>query len=195
MSEVDAYDGVAVAKREIMYRVDEQDRIVFVSPDWVAFAGGNGGSVDTKALIGTKISQHLTDPTTQQVYHLVMAKVRDTGKSITLPFRCDAPDRRRFMELEISPLFQNYLQFHTRLLLEEERAPVALLTSAGRVADGKSRTVLMCSWCKRVAAPEWLEVEAAVLRLRLFDEAAAPLITHGMCPDCRVNVEREIDAF
>lgn len=180
---------------DIIYHVDEEDRIVFVSPDWVAFAGGNDGPVATNALMGTKIWRHLSDSTTQQIYHLVMAKVREVGRSITLPFRCDAPDKRRFMELEISLLFQSHLKFRTRLLHEEERTPVVLLASASQLTAGKSQTVLMCSWCKRVSCPEWLEVEDAVLRLRLFDEAAVPAITHGMCPDCQRKVQQEIDAL
>jgi hypothetical protein len=51
----------------------------------------------------------------------------------------------------------------------------------------------MCGWCKRVdVSARWLEVEAAVEALRLFDEETLPRISHGICPECESHL---LDAF
>lgn len=191
MSEPGLSKRAGLASRDFVYHVDAEDRIIFVNAEWLAFAGGNGGLCQSlDSLLGVSIWKFLTDATTYQIYELVMAKVRERGNSITLPFRCDSPDKRRFMELEIKPLQARQLQFSSRLLREEARPTVLLLTS-GKPCNDKH--LLMCSWCKRVATPEWLEVEDAVLRLRLFDEATVPQITHGICPDCQRSIQKEID--
>ncbi len=50
----------------------------------------------------------------------------------------------------------------------------------------------MCAWCKRIAADgDWLEVEEAGGRLRLFDRPAVPTITHGICDPCFNSVMTE----
>ena len=52
-----------------------------------------------------------------------------------------------------------------------------------------------CSWCKRLEyGPEWLEVEAAIVPLGLFeDDAPPPEITHGICPDCAREMHALLD--
>lgn len=53
----------------------------------------------------------------------------------------------------------------------------------------------MCSWCKRVALPDWVEAEEAVSRLKVFETELLPRITHAICPACLENLEKEIDSL
>jgi hypothetical protein len=49
----------------------------------------------------------------------------------------------------------------------------------------------MCGWCKRVSVRNtWVEVEDAVLELRLFEREVLPDLTHGICPGCLETTER-----
>lgn len=50
----------------------------------------------------------------------------------------------------------------------------------------------ICSWCERVLVhTEWLDAEQALLALHISLETQHPLITHGICPACRAEVERQ----
>ena len=90
------------------------------------------------------------------------------------------------MELKISRAENKAVALVGCLLREEDRAAVALLdTAVSRTRD----LVKMCSWCKKVWIPEeeWLEVEAAVTNLRLFDRSTMPGVTHGICEPCALR--------
>jgi hypothetical protein len=56
--------------------------------------------------------------------------------------------------------------------------------------------VTMCGWCKRVAVPPrgWLQVEAAVVALALFDEPRPPQLTHGVCDECSQRLHEALDS-
>ncbi len=75
------------------------------------------------------------------------------------------------------------VEFSSRVLLIERREPMDLFS-----ANRTNRTddiLSVCSWCKAVLADQaWLEVEQAVMRLRLFAADALPRISHGICPAC-----------
>jgi hypothetical protein len=58
----------------------------------------------------------------QYMFEVTLGKVRDGLGPIVFPFRCDAPDRRRFMEQTIQ-----LVEVSCRLLKEETHEPIALL--------------------------------------------------------------------
>jgi len=108
---------------------------------------------------------------------------------IEMPFRCDSPDKRRYMKLKIIPLPDNCLEFQSTMEYEESRNIVNLL-----VADlcKAKEQVLMCGWCKKVKLPDsWREIEDAIAILRLFDKKKIPQISHGICGDCYNLVLKE----
>jgi hypothetical protein len=50
---------------------------------------------------------------------------------------------------------------------------------------------MVCSWCDRVHVreqDEWVEVETAMERLNLADEAELPQIAPMVCPSCFAKV-------
>lgn len=53
----------------------------------------------------------------------------------------------------------------------------------------------MCGWCKKVAIPEWVEVEEGVKRMNWFEDAKLPSITHGICPACEQMMMAEIESI
>ena len=112
-----------------------------------------------------------------------MAKVRNQKLPLIIPFRCDSPDCRRFLEMEISCLRGDDIQFQSRVLRQEFRPAVGVLEASGRKSDQFLR---ICSWCKKIWVPtgQWEEIEEAVKSLDLFASDQLPQLTHGICDSC-----------
>lgn len=128
-----------------------------------------------------------------EVHHLfriLFSRVREAGRSIRVPFRCDAPDARRWQTLELTPAtdVDGGIDIVVRNLHEEARSPVRILDPN---ADRSEETLVMCAWCKRarITGHDWVEVEVAADHLALFGTDPVPRLSHGICPDCRSLVE------
>ena len=176
------------------YRVDSRDRIQSVNEDWLAFACENQASgLNIKTVIGRPLFRFLTGEGTRHLYQMIIDRVRKTQKTAVIPFRCDGPTMRRFMELKISPCADGVVQFEGRIVREEERERVALFDLTVARTD---EFVRMCSWCKRIwVEGEWFEVELALKRLKLFNKTALPQITHSVCSDCSERITQELDGL
>ena len=167
---------------DLVYRINDRDEIVYVNSVWDAFARANNAD----GVIGTAVLHHtlwnyITDKTTRALYHDVLKRIRD-GRSVQFGFRCDSPDRRRFMDMQVERSFGGLIEFRTRVLAEEPRAPVAALDPQ---LKRSSELMRVCGWCSRVDADgEWLEVEDAIVRLRLFERSELPQMSHGICEAC-----------
>ncbi len=166
------------------YRIDRSDHIIEVDDAWLTFAAGNDAAgLDRSHVVGRSIWDFVHGEATRHLYQLVFDSVRSRHRPVTLPFRCDSPDQRRYMELLVAPAEGGDLLLAGVLLRIEVRPAVALLSAHRRARSG---IVTLCSWCKRVRLEDgsWAEVERAVEVMGLFDEAELPRISHGMCPDC-----------
>lgn len=168
-----------------IYRIDAGDIITAVNPDWDAFARENEGAHLTgEHVVGRDLWAFIGDFETAQIYRAVLARLRGGAVVPPLPFRCDSPALRRFMELHLRAVTDDGgVELEARLLRSEPREAVALLDPAAPRDDELLR---MCSWCKRVAVTEsqWCEVEEAAQRLRLFERDRLPELTHAMCDRC-----------
>jgi hypothetical protein len=178
--------------RQFIYRVDAQDRITFVDASWLAFAVENElPALTAEAVTGKVLWDFISEPTSRQFYKIFAAKARETGQIIAIPFRCDGPQQRRFMKMFIMPQPEGALEFRSVLELEEARPRVD-------VFDAKfprtSEYITVCAWCKRAKAPDWVEVEAAVQELQLFNRPRLPQISHGICPDCTKELLRQAES-
>lgn len=180
-------------KREFVYRIDAKTHITFANADWYDFARENGVAVLTPVtLIGKLLRDFICGAETKDLYDILLRKVRETGQPVTFPYRCDSPDRRRFMEMRITQLPDQAVEFRSRILREELRAPVRLME------DDVERTqgwLVMCGWCKKVALPDdrWVEVEEAIQVLQLFDAPRLPKISHGICTECSAAFTQRFD--
>jgi hypothetical protein len=168
----------------ISYQIDKDNRLTFVNEKWSVFAADNMAAHLTKTFVINKsIFAFISDKTSRHLYKMFVEQVRKDQVILRFPFRCDAPDRRRFMEMEMSPSINRAICFRSCILKEELREPVALLYAG---VTRSNKLVKICSWCKKVELDhsEWAEVEDAVARLGLFNEDELPSLTHGMCPSC-----------
>lgn len=177
---------------DLCYWIDARDGISSVNEEWGSFAQANDGeTLQPPLVIGRQLWDFIRDPDTQHIYRLLHRRIRTSGASVRLSFRCDAPALRRLLELEISATADGGLRYRVRTLGEQERHPVSLLDPNSTRSE---RFVTVCSWCKRVAAPPrgWLEVEEAVAELELLSGSPPPQLTHGICAECAVALEKTL---
>lgn len=167
----------------VEYRIDAADRITEVNHAWCRFADENGGAdLLPPRIYGMSVWGFLADPTTIALYQMIFRRVR-TSDPVSFAFRCDGPGIRRLLGMRIESRPDRSVHCAVRPIAEQPRPPVPLFDPAVSRGEG---LVTVCSWCKRVrAGDDWLEVEAAVVRLDLFRATPPPMLTHGICPPCR----------
>ena len=131
------------------YQLDQTDTIVHVSDNWNAFAGENDwqGALSADRVVGHSLWMFIQDPDTRQIYQELFKRVRKSGQPLKLPFRCDAPHERRYLELIIAPLPEAHIQITSRILRTTGRPPVALLDPS---VPRSSELVTLCSVCKKM---------------------------------------------
>jgi hypothetical protein len=172
-------------EEEIAFRVDREDRIVWLSAHWQAFAAANGddGRCAPDRVLSRPLWNFIDGFETQHLYRMLIDRVRQTGSTVTLEHRCDAPDRRRLLEMTVSLVPENCVAFTSRLVTSEPRPAVRILQEVPRRDD---REVLVCSVCRhvRVAAADWREIEAALPVLKLFNEDRPPRLRYKICRSC-----------
>ena len=171
-------------KRIFHYEIGPDDTITSVDENWLSFARENDApGLSRKAVLNKPLWKFIAGSMTQYLYSLVFERVREGNRHITIPFRCDSPDCRRFMELELFMLPKGFIQIHGRLLKHEDRDPMAILVA--NATRRSERFLSMCSWCKKIHIDKsWVEVEKAIEMLDLFGASRQPRLTHGVCPGC-----------
>jgi hypothetical protein len=179
--------------RSFIWIIDDADKLVHVNDDWLAFAGENTAPQLTASLaLNQPIWRFIQGKETSYLYQQIFSRVR-TGKSpVKFPFRCDSPDCRRFMEMQLSLLPGGAIQFNSHILREEWRQPQDLLDAS---RDRAGEFVKICSWCKKINIPGqgWGEIEAAIEPLDLFGHRTMPRMTHTICDSCYDAVKLELD--
>ncbi|MFO7892239.1 MAG: hypothetical protein R6U63_00780 [Longimicrobiales bacterium] len=177
---------------EWWYALDADNRILDVGPGWDEFALENDAQGATRShVVGRPLAEFVDGAQTRALLDTVLDRSREASEIMELPFRCDAPDVRRFMTWTGEPEADGTLVVRTRLLGEGERDALPFLERVGR----RSRQpIRMCSWCNRIAAGPglWLEADTAAERLGLFLDREVPEVTHGICPACHAGMTGEL---
>ena len=169
-----------------MLRLDGSDSIVDASPGWLESARLDGGpALAASAVIGRPFSDFSPDPDMAPVYQLVFKRVRNTGQPMRVPYRTDSQTERRYMEMEVAPLAEGFVECRFRTILVHARP--------AEVPNSRAALLPVCAWCRRMrlADGSWAEVEEAAERLALF-LGPAPRLTHGICPTCDAAVRQTL---
>lgn len=177
---------------DLLYHLNASDEIASVNEEWAAFARANDGAdLDPARVVGRSLWDFVGDVETQHIYRQLHQRVRTRRHAVRLTFRCDAPDRRRLLQLTISAARDQTLLYRVRTAREQPRQPLLLLEPR---CPRSETFVTMCGWCKRVAAPprRWLEIEDAVTALSLFAEPHPPQLTHGICETCDARLNATV---
>lgn len=184
-------------------RCDAKGRYVYFNPAWLEFARQNWrADFSPHSLLGATWRAQIADRATLHLYDRLVERALELGRPLTVSFRCDAPDLRRYMQMSLLPLPDGGLEWASRLLRQEPRPPV-LLPEVDPVLA--TELVVMCSWCKKVRVPDWpglatlqagdwVEVEAV---MSFFSEAHAgfyPELSHGACPACYQRIMAQAES-
>jgi len=95
---------VTTEHRDAIYRIGPDDSLVFVNDEWDALATDNDSPRLTRdPILRKSIWEYIRDPDTVHIFRLLQARVRERNVALKLPFRCDAPRLRRFMEMILAP--------------------------------------------------------------------------------------------
>jgi len=168
------------------YRIDKDNIITYVCENWFSFAEENdgGGKCHPDFVKGKSIMQFIADHETIHILESIIRKARNSKQLIKrIPFRCDSPSKRRFMELSLIPLGHDDIEFRSTILNIEEREAIAVLQSNVPTSE---EFIRICSYCKKMAVSEnkWVDLEIAVSSLKLFEKSTLPQISHSVCPSC-----------
>jgi hypothetical protein len=169
--------------RTFTYRVDARGRLSAVNDAWLAFANENDWPVRAADVIDRPLMDFIEDPQLRYLYGLLMSRLRTGHGPFRFRYRCDAPDCRRLMEMNmLYDTATREIEFQSRVLRIERRPAQELL----RVSRPTHEQVLrICSCCKRVGVGDrWAELEDAIMQLRLFDCDQLPRTRHCICRDC-----------
>lgn len=167
---------------DIHYRLNDRDEIVYVNAAWNAFAWANSGEhLTAPHVLGRSLWEFIVDRTTRALYKDILARVR-SGRSVRFRLRCDSPEYRRLLEMEVSHGLDDVTDFRIRTLSQQARERQPLLDTDRPHSEELLR---VCGWCRKVhASGRWVEVEEAVSLLGLFVRPLLPAVTHGICEDC-----------
>lgn len=158
----------------VRYRIDRDDRIAEVNDAWPKFATENeGDGLEPSRILSRSIWDFLADDTTIQLYKSMIRQVREGGPPMRFRFRCDAPDRRRLLAMEITSNLEGDVMFNVSSAVEQSRPYVSLLGHADVHSGG---FLVMCAWCKQIplSTGRWVEAEEAVNALGLFSGSPLP---------------------
>lgn len=167
----------------LSYAIDLEDRLIKVDEGFYRFAEENGwdGAADC---LGRSLWDFIAGQDVRKLQRLLVRRVREGARDVTLPFRCEAPGFVREMEIRIDATgSRRAVLFTATLTYEEDRDESQPLYDVN-VRRGRD-FLPMCAWCDRfLVSGEWIEVEEAARRLQLFRRAEMPILDHSICPRC-----------
>jgi hypothetical protein len=174
---------MASALDAVVWSIDPRDVITAVGGAWEEFARVNDAPwLGAHSAVGRSLFAFIEGEPTRRAYQRVVAGVRESGRTVRIPFRCDSPVVRRWMELAIVPFDDATVQFRSTLLRTEKRDAVRLLDA---LEPRSSLDASVCSICLKVRAiAGWVDAEEAARRLQLAVAPRQPRIRHVLCPDC-----------
>lgn len=182
---------VAASPDGCVYRIDASDTITYVNPEWIRFAEANDApDLTADAVVGKSIWSFINGVDTQSLYKELFRNLRSHPSEIIIPFRCDSPKIIRHMSLTLGSLRAGGIECEGRILQQEVRKPVALLS---KWAARSRESIEICSLCRRLSVRgKWMEVTEAIVRRRLFNTNPVPRLEETVCLECRTRLGARI---
>lgn len=168
----------------VFCRVDRDNRIVEAGGgEWDRFALENDGRDAVAArVLGTNLLDHVHGDASRMLVFTMLERARRITRPHKVPFRCDSPHFKRFMEMEVSPAPNQGVSFAYRLL-RVEPFPEPLRFAVGDARRGPLR--IRCSSCNRIReAGRWREPEETMTGPEPI------IIAYGVCDICQRRVRR-----
>lgn len=183
-----------LSRTPVVYRIDDEDRVVEVNDGWLAFAEANQGeALHPSVVVGRSLWDFLSDRPTIDLYRVMVKRLRGGSSRIRFRLRCDSPDRRRLLTVEMTGDDKGGVLFNVTPIFEETRPWVALLGQPAHLRGAGLLTV--CGWCMRaeMASGAWVEIEEAAQALGLSEGEPMPRLRQGVCTTCREAITRALN--
>lgn len=170
----------------LFYRLDKGDRITEIGGSWDRMAQENGGDhLCGQAVLGFPLYDYISGDVSKMFVRTVIDGVRVLGRTRTVPYRCDSPGLRRYMEMSVA------FEPGGGVLLEHRQLRTE---STGRRFDFQvgvqplRKMVIRCSHCNRLKVEGvWDEAESQLPAER----ASMVPVIYGVCPQCMDLVRRK----
>lgn len=171
--------------------------LVAVGGEWSRFARENGVTcIDPGSVVGRWLFDFVHGANVCQFYRDLCEGVHRRATSVEFAFRCDSPNRKRFMRMRISRLNDSLLQFTSWVGHEEDakNPPLPVYTPADFDDAGVALTSI-CSMCKKIEceAGEWIDIDVAAASID-FMSGGGPRLSHGLCPICFAEAMAALDS-
>ncbi len=150
----------------ISYRITSRDEIIFINDEWFQFAlANNGSSLTRENVLYRSLCDFISDDKVKYLYQEILRRV-NAGHSLKFNLRCDAPDIRRLIEMEITPQKDGEVQFDSRTIWIQSRMPAIIFKNNTPPTDN---LLIVCSWCNKIETEDgnWQEVEQAIGRQKM----------------------------
>jgi len=174
----------------ISWAIDRRELVVDIAGDWLSFAQSNDAkSLLPEVVIGNSLWSYISGVEVQDMYRQIIVRVRETADPVDFCYRCDAPDRRRLMRMEIERADDGLVWFHSRLIQEIKRP---WFNSIYRHAVRNKCQLDICSVCRRVGVDDmlWSEPEDAANSIPKLCSNQTPMLVERICDDC-INMHRQ----
>jgi len=123
----------------ISYQINKQDEIIFVNDEWFRFALANDGSNLTREdVLYRSFWDFMSDNKVKYLYREILRWV-NAGLSLKFNLRCDSPEIRRLLEMNIMPRKDGEAQFGSRTIRTPLRMPPILFKIEQITKKRKSR--------------------------------------------------------
>lgn len=170
----------------LFFRLDKGDRITEIGGSWDRMAQENGGDhLCGQSVLGYPLYDYISGDISKMFVRTVIDGVRVLRRARTVPYRCDSPGLRRYMEMSIS------FEPGGGLLLEHRQLRTE---STGRRFDFQAgvqplrQMVVRCSHCNGLKVDgAWGEPES----LLPADHSGKVPVIYGVCPKCMALVRRK----
>lgn len=174
--------GTSNSSDVIVYEIDQANIITTVNANWKAFAQANGApELDDVKVIGKPLLDFISGNVTKRFWLNLLTYVRTDNCSYSFSYRCDGPNLKRYMKLEIAPLGAFNLRITSTLL---HAKPRLLQVDFKRAQQRSAQSIIRCSLCNKVAHnKQWLEADELNRGLK-----TSLVVTYGICPVCHANI-------
>lgn len=158
------------------YTLDRRDRILEVSPGWDNFAlENNGEGACANLVVGTRLVDAIAGDPVRMYMTAILMRVRASGQSEAIPYRCDSETTIRRYIMTLEPLAEGRVRVTHHLDSEENTNLIISVRPAG-VGLGAP---LRCSICCRIREQGvWVDPfkQGRNRDLRVI---------HSICEDCK----------
>lgn len=166
-----------------IHRIDADDRIVHANAGWWEFAKENGAhDLTPEKVLGRSVYDFIDGDSTKAVLRLIIERARGGRTPHPIPYRCDAPALRRFMEMRVRQALNGEIEFINRVIRFEIDPSLPPSAHFSEPPD----FLRVCSWCKKVRLPDgtWEDLRSSSTALEMFASTHGRPLTHGICDDC-----------